>query len=60
MSQAEQETVDLAAALAARFQGGEVVLLSGYPGAGKDTQVRAHLADRPVIELDALRAELCV
>ncbi len=34
----------------------DVVLLSGLPGSGKDTYVRAHLADRPVISLDALRA----
>ncbi|MDP9371086.1 MAG: AAA family ATPase [Chloroflexota bacterium] len=38
----------------------EVTLLSGLPGAGKDHWLRAHLPDRPVISLDALRAELGV
>ena len=36
----------------------EVTLLAGLPAAGKDTWVRAHAGDRPVISLDALRAEL--
>jgi predicted kinase len=38
----------------------EVVLMSGLPGAGKDHYVRGHLADQPVIALDAVRAELDV
>jgi putative nucleotidyltransferase with HDIG domain len=37
---------------------GEVVVLSGLPGAGKDAWVAARLGDRPVISLDALRVEL--
>ncbi|HEY7314113.1 MAG TPA: AAA family ATPase [Gemmataceae bacterium] len=36
----------------------EVVLMSGLPGAGKDHYIRAHLADWPVVSLDAVRAEL--
>jgi predicted kinase len=36
----------------------EVVLMSGLPGVGKDTWIRQHLADRPVIALDALRKKL--
>ncbi len=36
----------------------EVVLLSGLPGAGKDTWATEHCADRPVIALDAIRQEL--
>ncbi|MBA2395143.1 MAG: AAA family ATPase [Ktedonobacteraceae bacterium] len=36
----------------------EVVLMSGLPGVGKDTWIRQHLADRPVIALDALRRKL--
>jgi predicted kinase len=38
----------------------EVVLMSGLPGAGKDTWLRAHLADWPVVSLDQIRAELRV
>ncbi|MCA9669446.1 MAG: AAA family ATPase [Myxococcales bacterium] len=38
----------------------EVTLLSGLPGAGKDHFVAQHGAGRPVISLDALRAELGV
>src|SRR5205807_1316625 len=38
----------------------EVTLLAGLPGAGKDTWLRQNLPDRPVISLDALRAELGV
>ncbi|HAP64896.1 MAG TPA: poly(A) polymerase [Cytophagales bacterium] len=36
----------------------EVVMLSGLPGMGKDTYIRQHLADWPVVSLDALRAEM--
>jgi predicted kinase len=36
----------------------EVVLMSGLPGAGKDTWLRAHLPAQPVVSLDQLRAEL--
>jgi putative nucleotidyltransferase with HDIG domain len=38
----------------------EVVVLSGLPGAGKDTWVRARAAGREVISLDDLRRELDV
>ena len=37
-----------------------MTLLSGLPGAGKDHWLAAHLPERPVIALDALRAELGV
>jgi tRNA threonylcarbamoyladenosine biosynthesis protein TsaE len=40
LTHAESETGDLAAALAARFRGGEVVLLCGELGTGKTTFVR--------------------
>jgi predicted kinase len=36
----------------------EVVLMSGMPGAGKDTWVARNLPDWPVISLDAIRADL--
>jgi predicted kinase len=39
---------------------GEVTLLSGLPGAGKDTWVREQGPQLPVIALDAIRAELKV
>lgn len=38
----------------------EVVLMSGLPGAGKDTWVRRNLPDWPVISLDALRDDMDV
>jgi predicted kinase len=38
----------------------EVVLMSGLPGAGKDTWVRSRLPDWPVVSLDAVRGELGV
>ena len=37
---------------------GEVVLLAGLPGAGKDIWLRDNLPDRPVLSLDAIRREL--
>ncbi|GAB4112973.1 MAG: AAA family ATPase [Roseiflexaceae bacterium] len=39
---------------------GEVTLLSGLPGAGKDTWVHQHHGDQAVISLDALRHTLGV
>ena len=36
----------------------EVVLMSGLPGAGKDTWVSRHAGDLPVVSLDALREAL--
>ncbi|MBA3823273.1 MAG: AAA family ATPase [Ktedonobacterales bacterium] len=38
----------------------EVILLSGLPGAGKDTWVREQAPDWPVISLDGLRREMGV
>ncbi|MCO8269032.1 AAA family ATPase [Actinoplanes sp. TRM 88003] len=35
-----------------------MTVLSGLPGAGKDTWAAAHLPDRPVISLDAIRGRL--
>jgi predicted kinase len=37
---------------------GEVILMSGLPGAGKDTWIGRNVPDRPVIALDAIRREL--
>ncbi len=37
-----------------------VTVLSGLPGAGKDTWLAGHRPDLPVVSLDALRAELGV
>lgn len=36
----------------------EVILLSALPGAGKDTYIKKHLANYPVISLDDFRREL--
>jgi predicted kinase len=38
----------------------EVVLMSGLPGAGKDSYIRRHLKELPVISLDMLREEMDV
>jgi len=38
----------------------EVVLMSGLPGAGKDTWIRSNLADWPMVSLDAVREDLDV
>lgn len=38
----------------------EVVLMSGFPGAGKDRYIADHLAGWPVVSLDRLRTELDV
>jgi len=35
----------------------EVILMSGLPGAGKDTFIKNHYPDWPVISLDKMRAE---
>lgn len=37
---------------------GEVVLMSGLPGVGKDTWIEQNLSDWPVISLDDIREEL--
>ena len=39
---------------------GEVVILSGLPGTGKDTWIRQNLPDLPVISLDNIRRSLRV
>ncbi len=38
----------------------EVILMSGLPGAGKDTWIRQHRPDWPVVSLDQIRKELKV
>jgi predicted kinase len=38
----------------------EVILMSGLPGAGKDTWIQAHLPEWPVVSLDRIRRELDV
>ncbi|MGH1395102.1 MAG: AAA family ATPase [Trichormus sp.] len=38
----------------------EVVMMSGLPGAGKDTWIQQNILDLPVISLDALRQEMGV
>lgn len=37
---------------------GEVILLSGLPGTGKDTWIRLHQPDMPMVSLDEVRAEI--
>lgn len=37
---------------------GEVILMCGLPGTGKDAWIRAHHPDLPVVSLDDLRQEL--
>lgn len=37
---------------------GEVILLSGLPGTGKDTWIIKHYTDMPVISLDVLRKQM--
>lgn len=39
---------------------GEVVMLCALPGTGKDTFIRAHYADRPMLSLDMLRVQMGV
>ena len=39
---------------------GEVVMLSGLPGTGKDTWIQAHCPELPMLSLDGLRHELRV
>jgi putative nucleotidyltransferase with HDIG domain len=37
---------------------GELILMSGLPGSGKDTYIQNHLSHLPVVSLDMLRKEL--
>lgn len=37
---------------------GEVILMSGLPGTGKDTWIKANYGDLPVISLDDIRGEM--
>ena len=39
---------------------GEVILLSGLPGTGKDTYIKNHFPDLPVVSLDDIRREMGV
>lgn len=39
---------------------GEVILMCGLPGTGKDTWIASHHPELPVVSLDAIRAELGV
>lgn len=39
---------------------GEVIMLSGLPGTGKDTWIKRHRADMPMVSLDDFRAELAI
>ena len=39
---------------------GEVILMSGLPGTGKDTYIATHYPDMPVVSLDAIRLRLGV
>ena len=37
---------------------GEVILMSGLPGTGKDTWIKEHYPDQPMISLDEIRREM--
>jgi predicted kinase len=39
---------------------GQVILMSGLPGAGKDTWIRSQAQHLPMVSLDEIRAELCI
>lgn len=39
---------------------GQIIMLSGLPGVGKDTYIRQNLSDLPVVSLDNIRDELGV
>lgn len=39
---------------------GEVILMCGLPGTGKDTWIRSHCPELPVVSLDSIRRELGV